>query len=71
MKFSFEFFIRQLLRVLSFDDIETREERSKMDPKLYKMSKVFNLFRSKIRSCFEPNDNLSVDETLYPFRGIL
>lgn len=34
------------------------------------MSQIFNRFRSKLKSCFEPGDNLTVDETLYPYRGI-
>lgn len=54
---------------LTFDDIDTRSERVKTNPKLFKISTIFDRVRSKTRSCFEPSDNLCIDETLYPFRG--
>lgn len=53
---------------LTFDDIETRKERS-TDNKMYKINEIFERFRSKIKNCFEPYNELCVDETLYPFRG--
>ena len=44
-------------------------EKGPCDDKFYKMSWVFYRFKHKIKSCFEPGDNLTVDETLYPYRG--
>ena len=37
--------------------------------RLYKFCVIFNLFKAKIGSAFEPYNHLTVDEQLYPFRG--
>ncbi len=58
-----------LFSKLTFDDIDTRKERALIDPKLHKISKIFNRIRSKIKCCFEASDFLCIDESLYPFRG--
>lgn len=55
---------------LTFDDIKSREIRS-VGNKMFKIDEIFKIFRNNIRNGFEPNDNLCIDETLYPFRGIL
>lgn len=58
----------RLLSVLFFDDYSTREERKKVDPKFFKMSYVFDRYKKKISTEYEPCSNLCVDETLTPFR---
>lgn len=55
-------------RFITFDDIEKRTNHTSHD-KFYKMRIVFERFRSKIRTAFEPYSHLCVDEELYAFRG--
>ena len=49
---------------VSFDEIETREQRKVNDPKFYKMRSYFEQFRKNIRVAYEPGYLLCVDETL-------
>ena len=49
---------------ISFDNIQTREERKVNDPKFFKMREIFDLFRQNIKQAFEPGYYLCVDETL-------
>lgn len=60
---------RLISRFVTFDDIEEREAGSNSNDKFYKMRFVFDRFRSKIRTAFEPYSHVCVDEELYSFRG--
>ena len=60
---------KTILSTITFDDIDTRSTRSIKEPKLHKISEIFTRFRFKIATSFEPGENLTIDETLYPFRG--
>lgn len=49
---------------ISFDEIETREERKAMDTKFYKMRNVFDIWTKNLRDSYSPGYYLCVDETL-------
>jgi hypothetical protein len=54
---------------LTFDDLETRIHRCQSDRKFYKMREVFEGIRNNAKNIFQPGMFLTIDETLYPFRG--
>jgi hypothetical protein len=58
-----------MCRYITFDDLGERTSRQAEDPKLYKISQVFNAFNENIQSAYKPSKQLCIDETLYPFRG--
>ena len=58
-----------LCRYITFDNIETREERCQNDPKLFKFREVLNNVKNKIVTSYEASAHTCVDENLYPFRG--
>ena len=49
---------------ISFDEMETREQRKINDPKFFKMRYVFNIFKKNIQEAFVPGYYLCIDETL-------
>ena len=59
---------RDRFRILSvcitFDDLDTREERKQFDRKFYKMKSVFDLFRENVKKLIVPGRDLCIDETL-------
>ena len=55
--------------VISFDDFSTREDRKIDDIKFYKMLYIYDLFRKHIQAALTPDKHLTIDETLYGFRG--
>lgn len=57
---------QQLCRFLTFDDVDGRRPT---DSKFRKMKFLFSLFQEKIRTAFEPDSHVTIDETLYAFRG--
>jgi hypothetical protein len=59
----------QINRHITFDDIDSRNERKVNDPKCYKIREMMTHFRDKIRQAIVPSEELCVDETLYAFRG--
>ncbi|XP_043193754.1 piggyBac transposable element-derived protein 4-like [Amphibalanus amphitrite] len=59
---------KHLLRVLRFDDRETREERKKVD-KFAAIRELFEEFNKLLRVYFSPSECVTVDETLRSFRG--
>jgi hypothetical protein len=60
---------RLISAAVRFDDFEGRKELEKKEPKFYKMSELFKLFRKNLHANLIPGKNVCVDETLYPFRG--
>ena len=56
-----------ITRHLSFDDIDTREERWRKD-KFAAMRDVFELCNKNFGEALVPEDYISLDETLYPTR---
>ncbi|KAJ8942262.1 hypothetical protein NQ318_008006 [Aromia moschata] len=58
---------RLLLRCLRFDDINTREERCKID-KLADIRKIFEIFVENCKKSIIPGPDLTVDEKLVYFR---
>ncbi|XP_047115779.1 uncharacterized protein LOC124795740 [Schistocerca piceifrons] len=59
---------QDIRRMIRFDDRRTREARS-ADDKLAAVRYVWELFLDKCRNRMIPNDSLTVDEQLVPFRG--
>ena len=57
---------QQLSRYLAFDNVDTRRPS---DTKFRKMENVFSQFQNNIRTAFEPDSHVTIDETLYAFRG--
>ena len=55
--------------IITFDDVETRPERAKLNPKFHKMAEIFTQFQSNIQKYFEPGDKFTIDEQLYAYRG--
>ena len=51
-------------RCITFDEIESRESRKKIDPKFFKMRSLFEKFRDNIRAALIPGYMVTVDETL-------
>ena len=54
---------------ISFDDIDTRLNRIRSNPKFHKMDEIFASFKSNIQKCMTPGSKLTIDEQLYAFRG--
>jgi hypothetical protein len=60
---------KRLLSIITFDEYSTRDKRKTVEPKFYKFSNIFNRFKRKTSTAYEPGLNLCVDETLSPYRG--
>ncbi|XP_033898021.3 piggyBac transposable element-derived protein 4-like isoform X2 [Acipenser ruthenus] len=58
-----------LSSLLTFDDIDTRASRCAQDPGFFKMQDIFERVRKKCCTAYQPGGHLTVDETLYPYRG--
>ena len=58
----------KLLQLLSFDDIDTREERRRGD-KFCHLRDIFMEVDGNLRSHFKPSECLTLDESLVRFRG--
>ena len=54
---------------ISFDDYNTRDERKLTNKKFFKMNTFYDIFRKNIRAALIPGKNLTIDETLFSFRG--
>ena len=57
-----------ILRYVTFDDLDTREERRKGD-KFCLIRKLFTEFDNNLRRHFSPSECITVDESLLRFRG--
>ena len=57
-----------LMGIIQFDDLESREERWESD-RFAAIRQFFNEFNDHCARMRVPSDLLSLDETLYPFRG--
>lgn len=57
-----------LLRWIRFDNSATREDRLRLD-KAAAISELFMLLNANLVKCYNPSENLTVDEQLYAFRG--
>ncbi|KAB0804070.1 hypothetical protein PPYR_01040 [Photinus pyralis] len=57
-----------LLQNLRFDDMETRDERKRVD-KLAPIRDFFDTFVSKCKLAYSPFENVTIDEKLEAFRG--
>lgn len=55
--------------MLTFDDVDSRVERSHLNPKFFKFEEVFDYIRNKLRNAFSPGQEMSVDESLLSFYG--
>jgi len=66
-------FLRNRFKVISscisFDDFISRNERKVNDEKFHKMRVIYDMFRTNIRKAFTPGKHLTIDETLYSYRG--
>ena len=56
-----------ILRHISFDDEDTRDERWRKD-RFAAFRSFFESFNRNCMTCLAPGDYLSLDETLYPMR---
>lgn len=59
---------RFLLRVLKFDDRETRQERQTLD-RLAPNWEIFDKFVTNCQQCYYVGENVMIDEKLEAFRG--
>ncbi|XP_043475651.1 piggyBac transposable element-derived protein 4-like [Leptopilina heterotoma] len=57
-----------LINALRFDNIHTRDERTKLD-KLAAIREIFDMFNDKCKECYTPGQYLTIDEMLESFRG--
>lgn len=66
-------FLRNRFKVISscisFDDFISRNERKVNYEKFHKMRVIYDMFRTNIRKAFNPGKHLTIDETLYSYRG--
>ena len=60
---------KEISQCITFDDINTRDERKVTDKKFHKIRAIFDIFRQKLRSAYTPGLHLCIEETLYSFRG--
>ena len=56
-------------RSLTFYDPKMASYNMLKNKKFFKFQEVFDLFKLNNKNCITPGSKLSVDETLYPFRG--
>lgn len=59
---------RFLIRCLRFDDLETRQDRRKID-RLAPIRECFQRFNENCQKCYSPGENITLDEMLIAFRG--
>lgn len=59
---------QQILRVIRFDNAFTRATRKQTD-KAAPISDIWNMLMQNLRLNYFPDENVTVDEQLFPFRG--
>ena len=55
--------------IICFDDRSTRPYQDLSRKNFFKIENIFSRFRENISRAVIPSENLTVDETLYAFRG--
>ena len=59
---------KDISSLISFDDPTTRHQRC-LESKLFRIEEIFSIFQENIYTGIHPGKCISVDETLYSFRG--